>query len=224
MSALLGGVYEGSITYGELHRHGDFGLGTFNDLDGEMVGIDGVFYQLRADGSVHTVSDGQKTPFAVVTFFRPDQQLEIASPLSRKDLEARIEETSDANLFTAIKVTGLFEEIETRTVQQQQRPFPPLTEAVAHQATRSSQMASGDLAGFRSPAYAQGIGVAGFHLHFLSSDRKTGGHALDYILRSGIVQLATLHEFHVELPQSKEFLSAQLTGDKISSDIKSSEG
>jgi acetolactate decarboxylase len=224
MSALLSGVYEGSMTYGELHQHGDFGLGTFNDLDGEMAGIDGTFYQLRADGSVSTVRDEQKTPFAVVTFFRPDQQLEITTALSRKDLEARIEEATDANLFTAIRVTGLFDGIQTRTVQQQKRPFPPLTEAVAHQAIRSSQMGAGSLAGFRSPAYAQGIGVAGFHLHFLSSDRKTGGHALDYILRSGTVQLATLHDFHVELPQSKEFLQAKLTGDTINSDIKSSEG
>jgi acetolactate decarboxylase len=31
----------------ELLRHGDFGLGTFNRLDGEMLVNDGVCYQLR---------------------------------------------------------------------------------------------------------------------------------------------------------------------------------
>ena len=42
MGALLGGVYEGDVTIGELLRHGDFGLGTFNRLDGEMLVLDGV--------------------------------------------------------------------------------------------------------------------------------------------------------------------------------------
>ncbi len=44
MSALLGGVYDGEMTVRELLRHGDFGLGTFNALDGEMVVLDGACY------------------------------------------------------------------------------------------------------------------------------------------------------------------------------------
>jgi acetolactate decarboxylase len=224
MSALLSGVYEGAMTYGELHRHGDFGLGTFNDLDGEMVGIDGAFYQLRSDGSARPVRDEQKTPFAVVTFFKPDQQLEITSPLSRRDLEAYVAQATDSNLFTAIKVTGIFDGIRTRTVQQQQKPFPPLTEATAHQAIRELKGVEGTLAGFRSPAYAQGIGVAGFHLHFLTNDRQGGGHVLDYVIRGGIVEVSALHDFHVELPQSDDFLKATLTGGDIDAGIKSSEG
>jgi hypothetical protein len=50
MSALMAGNYEGQMTYGDIRKHGDFGLGTFNDLDGEMVGFDGMFYQVRSDG------------------------------------------------------------------------------------------------------------------------------------------------------------------------------
>ena len=37
MSALLSGVYEGSTTIADLLKHGDFGLGTFNELDGELI-------------------------------------------------------------------------------------------------------------------------------------------------------------------------------------------
>lgn len=68
MSALTTGLYEGQITYGEIRKHGDFGLGTFNDLDGEMVGFDGTFYQLRSGGSARPVTPEQKTPFAAVIF------------------------------------------------------------------------------------------------------------------------------------------------------------
>ena len=42
MSALLAGVYDGELTVRELLQHGDFGLGTFNSLDGEMIIVDGV--------------------------------------------------------------------------------------------------------------------------------------------------------------------------------------
>src|ERR1700757_3095498 len=90
MSALIAGLYEGEMTYGEIRKHGDFGLGTFNDLDGEMVGFDGTFYQLRSDGSAHPVSVDQKTPFAVVTFFPPEQELDVAQPMTKSDLLAMI--------------------------------------------------------------------------------------------------------------------------------------
>lgn len=224
MTALLGGVYEGAVTYGELHRHGDFGLGTFNDLDGEMVGFDGVFYQVRSDGSAIVVKDDQRTPFAVVTFFRPEERWSVMNPVSKQDLQSAIEAKTDANLFTALKVSGLFDRVVTRTVQRQQKPYPNLTDATAHQAETSFRATSGTLAGFCTPAYAQGIGVAGFHLHFLQEDKLAGGHVLDYTLRNGTVELQILHSFHVELPDSKDFLDARLSGASIDSAIKTSEG
>ena len=85
MSALMAGIYEGEATYGQIRKYGDFGLGTFNELDGEMVGFDGRFYQLRSDGSVRPVTDDQKTPFAVVTFFQPEQELEVVQPISKSE-------------------------------------------------------------------------------------------------------------------------------------------
>ena len=85
MSALMAGIYQGEATYGQIRRYGDFGLGTFNDLDGEMIGFDGTFYQLRSDGSARPVTDEQKTPFAVVTFFRPEQELDLLQPVAKDD-------------------------------------------------------------------------------------------------------------------------------------------
>jgi acetolactate decarboxylase len=59
----------------------------------------------------------------------------------------------------------------TRTVQRQARPFPSLAEAAEHQAEKVFTNVEGTLAGSRSPTYAQGVGVAGFHLHFLRQDK-----------------------------------------------------
>jgi hypothetical protein len=81
MSALIAGIYESEATYGQIRKCGDFGLGTFNDLDGEMVAFDGTFYQLRSDGSARPVTGDQKTPFAVVTFFQPEQELDVIQPV-----------------------------------------------------------------------------------------------------------------------------------------------
>ena len=89
---------------------------------------------------------------------------------------------------------------------RQVRPFPPLTEAAKHQAENVFTDVEGTLAGFLSTTYAQGIGVAGFHLHFLRQDKQAGGHALDYRVRAGKVQICTVHDLRVELSTSAEFL------------------
>lgn len=224
MSALMAGIYEGEATYGQIRKYGDFGVGTFNDLDGEMVGFDGTFYQLRSDGSARPVTDDQKTPFAVVTFFQPDQELDVVQQMTKNDLVAAIEKGTDANLFSAVRVDGIFEEVRTRTVPRQVKPFPPLTEAAKHEVEKVFTNVEGTLAGFRSPAYAQGIGVAGFHLHFLRQDKHAGGHALDYRIRAGKVQTCTVHDLRVELPTSAEFLKTNFGDPALSEKIKAVEG
>jgi acetolactate decarboxylase len=224
MSALIAGLYEGDITYGEIRKHGDFGLGTFNDLDGEMVGFDGTFYQLRSDGSARPVTADQKTPFAVVTFFRPELELNMVQQVAKSDFLATIEKATNANLFSAVRVDGTFDEVRTRTVQRQSRPFPPLTEATKHQAEKIFTNVRGTLAGFRTPAYAQGIGVAGFHLHFLRQDKQAGGHALDYRIRTGKVQICTVHDLQIELPASAEFLKTNFEDPALNQKIEASEG
>jgi acetolactate decarboxylase len=190
MSALFEGLYEGEVTYGSLREHGDFGLGTFNDLDGEMVAFDGNFYQLRSDGSAHPVDPEQKTPFAVVTFFKAAVQQEIWSTTTKKDLQELIQTLTSDNLFYAIKVDGLFASVTTRTVNPQKKPFSNLSEAASNQKTSEFRSVKGTLAGFRSPAYAQGVGLPGFYFHFLREDHLAGGHALEYVLSNGTLAIA----------------------------------
>jgi len=60
------------VRIANLREHGDLGLGTFEELDGEMVILDGKFYQVRCDGSVREVRDDVLTPFAVITRFSAD--------------------------------------------------------------------------------------------------------------------------------------------------------
>src|SRR5215813_9986135 len=77
-TALVEGIYRGAIRVGTLREHGDLGLGTFEDLDGEMVIIDGHFFQVRSDGSVRECGDDVLSPFAVITPFAPDAAVTLA--------------------------------------------------------------------------------------------------------------------------------------------------
>src|ERR671914_2354086 len=81
VDALLEGKYEGDVSFAELGDRGDFGLGTLVALDGEMIALDGSFYQVKADGRAYAVDGGTRTPFAVVTFFEPGLSRRLTGPM-----------------------------------------------------------------------------------------------------------------------------------------------
>src|SRR5215831_16611695 len=61
-TALVEGIYQGAVRIGTLREHGDLGLGTFENLDGEMVIVDGQVFQVRSDGSVRECDDDALCP------------------------------------------------------------------------------------------------------------------------------------------------------------------
>src|SRR3954463_1470215 len=75
--ALVEGIYQGVVAVGTLKEHGDFGLGTFADLDGEMVALDGRYYQIHAEGTVSEAADSALVPFEVITRFQPERTIEV---------------------------------------------------------------------------------------------------------------------------------------------------
>jgi len=215
LQALMNGVYDGDFSLGELARRGDFGLGTFEALDGELVALDGKFYQVKADGKAYPVNPAQKTPFAQSTFFRPDQTLNLSQTLNLKQLEECLTgRLPSANFPYAIKITGNFSYIKARSVPRQSRPYPPLTEVANKQAVFEFRDLNGVIVGFYHPAYLAGINVAGYHFHFLTADRRSGGHLLDCRLKQVKVELSRLTEFQLRLPPTPEFSRTDLTGDQ----------
>ncbi|GAB3860726.1 hypothetical protein GCM10027610_102110 [Dactylosporangium cerinum] len=114
--------------------------------------------------------------------------------------------------------------MRTRTVRKQTAPYPPLTEATAGQAETDFHDVTGTLAGFRMPAYEQGVSVAGYHLHFVDDARSHGGHALAFRLAAGTMQICTFTDLHLSLPTSGPFLDADLTSTNLSERIHQTEG
>src|SRR5690348_11131360 len=130
-SKLSAGDFDGDLTIGALKTHGDFGLGTFNALDGEMVMLDGMVYQVRDDGVPVVAKDDEKTPYAAVTYFDADQTIPISGTADCTQLQAQI----DSQLPTldqpyAIKVSGEFSELKVRAPHTQSKPYPTLTDAL----------------------------------------------------------------------------------------------
>jgi acetolactate decarboxylase len=211
--ALVQGVYQGCVRVGDLLQHGDFGLGTFEGLDGEGILNDGACWQACGDGTVRQAPADALAPFWVATRFAADHQAALRDVASWSDLTARLDGLRDnANLFVAIRIRGVFERIRYR-VACKAAAGVDLVSATNAQATFELENVAGTLVGFWTPSYARTINVPGYHLHLLSDDHRQAGHVLE--LQSRELQLELHRENHLQLvlPETPEFLKADLSGD-----------
>jgi len=179
LSGLMAGGFDGEMTYAELKQHGDFGVGTFIGVDGEMIQVDHQVYQVKADGKAYPVAGETKTPFAVVTYFEPDHTLALDQVMDCEALKTEIDHRLPTeDLPYAIKVEGTFAYMKTRSVPPQKKPYPPLAEVLKTQPTFEFQEVEGTMVGFRLPAYMDGANAPGYHFHFITAERDAGGHVL----------------------------------------------
>jgi acetolactate decarboxylase len=202
IDALLAGAYDGQMYCRDLLRYGDFGIGTFDRLEGEMVVLDGNIYQVKADGSVFIPSASMTTPFASVCRFVGDTSFRLEGGSDFQSVCRAIDRAvPNRNVFCAVKITGAFRKMKTRSVPAQVKPYPPLAEVTKNQPVFEMENVSGTIVGFRCPPFIKGINVPGYHLHFISDDRKSGGHILDFQLTEGHCSIAINNRFFMILPE-----------------------
>jgi acetolactate decarboxylase len=209
--ALVAGVYDKQVSVQTILEHGDFGLGTFAHLDGEMVVLDGRAYQVLGTGVVAEASPDAWAPFAVVTRFSPETNVTLG-PVSSFPEPQRLcdPHRKSGNLFYTLRLDGNFARIRTRAVNRA-APGARLLDAAKAQSEFSFENVSGTLLGLWSPGFSSAFSVAGYHLHFLSRDHHYGGHVLDLEAEQLQLQLETLNDFHLVLPESQSFLRADLS-------------
>ena len=215
INALLNKVYEGEFTVKEVKQHGDFGLGTFNSMNGEMVFFNGHVYRVSADGVAREPGDNEKIPFTTVTYFDTDLKFNIDPGIRLDSLEKKIDRLIPTeNIFYAIKIAGVFEKVKTRSVPKQNKPYKSLTEIVKTQPTFEFTDVKGTVIGFRCPQYMAGINVPGYHFHFLTEDRKAGGHILELTTGKGTLELDKTMDYSLILPANKDFYNVDLAPKK----------
>ena len=208
--ALVEGLYQGALTVGDLRRHGDTGLGTFEELDGEMILVDGHCYQARGDGTVTEVTDDVLTPFATVVAFAVDESHVMTDVISFDDLTSRLDGLRDSdNEFIAWRITGFLDALRTRTACRH-ASGTPLAEAVVDQAVFERLDLPATIVGFWSPGFSQAIAIPGYHLHAISDDRAHAGHVFDLRAQRLTVDVHRVSDLHVALPETEAFLQANL--------------
>jgi acetolactate decarboxylase len=207
VNALVEGIYEEKIPLSEVKKHGDFGLGTFDHLDGEMVMLDGAIYQITSDGRVQQIEEGAMTPFSCVTFYRPVSHDQLDAPLSSDDFLTWIQRLLPSpNLCYALRIEGRFASVIVRSVPKQES-YRPLVEVAKEQPVFQFWNIVGTLAGFFTPAFLGSLNVPGLHLHYLSEDLRHGGHLLScepLQVRAGVQML---HHVELALPISLDYLT-----------------
>jgi acetolactate decarboxylase len=211
IDALMAGVYDGQLTVGALKKQGNLGLGTFNALDGEMVVVDGNVYQVTVDGKVIQAPASEKIPFAAVTFFTPKIFIPVEKATNFAELTKLIDKALPTkNLIYALKIEGRFSKVKARSVPRQTRPYPPLARAVEQQKVFLFTDVEGTMVGFRCPSFLKGLNVPGYHFHFLTRDRKAGGHVLDCSLANLTVQVDPTCRLSLVLPEEPGFFQFNL--------------
>jgi len=215
LSALLEGIYDGELTIGELKKHGNFGIGTFNALDGEMVLYDGHCYKVTSDSKVLEVSDSIKTPFATVCKFEYDTVIHINRALNLSDFKHYIDSlVPSTNLLYAYKISGSFDTIVIRSVPKQEKPYKRLIEAYKAQGVYTFTHQEGILFGYKFPAYLKDVNMDDFHLHFLSTDKTKGGHLMNFKILKGTVSVAFIRNYNLQLPNNLYFNTTTFTNKK----------
>ena len=226
LQSLAQGYLGGTVTVKQLRSVGDIGIGTFKGLNGEMIMPDGTVYQALGDGRVVVADDKDMVPFSNVTFFDKDITVDLRYVADKEDLEKRLNkvvEAQGANSFYVVKLHTTFPSILFRSEYGSQEPYPTLVEALKGKQTEfTHKNIKGTLVGLCCPNYMGGLNTPGWHFHFISDDRKHGGHILEVAVKKGEAQLDKTDKFAMLLPADEKFQSLNLAKD-MKEDIRKAE-
>ena len=210
LQALALGYTRPVITVRELLEHGDTGLGTFENVDGEMIVVDGVCYQAKQDGSIVLTNEEAGVPFAVSGFIKDGRRFAIEElpdiEAIKQELTLKIEEDFGLNSVHIARIDGFFDIIHARAGAPYRSQHVSLKHILSKtQKDFTFERLEGTLVCVYYPDYMDGINAAGWHLHFISKDRKLGGHVFQVSMRSGECQLQKMDRIEIQLPKEAAF-------------------
>jgi len=209
---LLNGLYDGLTSVENVRKHGDIGLGTWNRLNGEGLIIDGVFYEVHSNGTVHVMPEEATLPWVSVTFFAPEMTLDLPVGLTLATLPTQIDPLlPTVNTYYAVRIDGEFDVVETRSLPTQKKPYPPFCEVEKTEPKFKFKSVKGTMVGFLSPPFSTNMSVPNWHLHFLNADKSGGGHVLAFKLKKGEMKVDRVDDINIEMPTTEAYDKAGLT-------------
>lgn len=210
LQALMMGYSKTVVTVEELLKHGDTGLGTFEDVNGEMIVLDGVCYRAADDGSVTKAPLETGVPFAAVTKMRDKRSFELGEIKGIDDLKnaltLRVEEDFGLNSMHVVRVDGYFERVSARSESGYRAHHVTLKDALSlTQKDFFFEKLRGSLVCIYYPDYMDGINAAGWHFHFISENRKNGGHVFEIAMLHGKGHISKINSIELKLPDEPAF-------------------
>jgi alpha-acetolactate decarboxylase len=205
--AFVNKVFEGDFTVEAARKKGDIGLGSYNLLDGELIQLDGTYYQAKEDGSVIIPNDKTKITYLNTTFFTSEKTFTIKNVANYDSLRKRLnEQLPTKNIFYSFKIHGTFKKIKCGGLHKQEKPFDKgLDYLIPNRPIFERENFTGTLVGFYCPEFIGNINASAYHLHFISDDKKFGGHLMELEATDLTVEVDFIHDYQFSLPQTEDF-------------------
>ena len=224
LQALALGYSRAVITVGELIEHGDLGLGTFEDVNGEMIVLDGECFRADEEGKVWRADLDMGVPFASVAKAGQGPEVHVEDIPNIEDLKEKltikIEEDFGLNCMHVARIDGRFTRVCARSEAPYRSHHVELKDILSEtQKDFVFEDITGTMICIYYPDYMDGINAPGWHVHFLSEDRTKGGHVFDLEIKDANIQLTKLDEIEIRLPNSPAFDTYALK-EASGSDIK----
>jgi acetolactate decarboxylase len=210
LQALALGFSKSVITVGELLQHGNLGLGTFEDVDGEMIVLDGKCYRAQNNGEVVPAENERGVPFASICCFQSHrtetfEKMDTIEQI-KEWLTLRIEEEFGLNSMYAVRINGEFSRVDARSESGTKAHHVTLKDALSiTQEAFIFENIKGSLVCVYYPDYMDGINAAGWHMHFLSEDKRKGGHVFDISMTRGNASFCKITSLEIRIPDSPAF-------------------
>ncbi|MBR4464072.1 MAG: acetolactate decarboxylase [Treponema sp.] len=210
LQALMLGYFRAVIPVSELLTHGDIGLGTFTDVDGEMIVLDGSCYRAMENGNVLVAEADRGVPFSTVCTMEDSTPIEFGFTNSIEDLKTTLNNIIDGhfglNSMHMARIDGEFELVDARSESGYESVHVDLKTVLGKtQRAFKFEKIKGTLVCVYFPDYMDGINASGWHLHFISDDRKHGGHVFDIVMKSGKGQISKINAIELKLPDEPIF-------------------
>lgn len=210
LQSLILGYFKKVIDVEELLKHGNIGLGTFENVNGEMIVVDGHCYQAQNDGKVIEVDKSTGVPFAAVETLNCDRVFEIDKADSIEQLKIilnnKIDEDFGLNSMHIAKIDAHFSVVHARSESQFVSQHIELKNVLSNtQKDFSFNNVDGTIVALYYPDYMDGINAPGWHFHFVSSDRTVGGHVFELSLINAKVSIDKISSIEIKLPSDPSF-------------------
>ncbi|MGD9619307.1 MAG: acetolactate decarboxylase [Mycolicibacterium sp.] len=214
INSLANAVYDGDRDIAWVKSKGNFGLGTFAMVDGELIVCDGTFYRADENAALTVPADSEVLPFGVVCDFKPDVSFDLLNTDYPATADYLARYLVSKNLIYAIRIDGLFDTMRVRSERSQPKTYRKMHETLPSlQRVHQRDDIEGTMVGFWYPKYLSRINVAGFHFHFLDGARSIGGHVFEFQLAQGHVSIQTIKSLQIDLIDNNQFAQADLDAD-----------